>query len=316
MLRPVRDQQNISPEAVNDDASQRIVKAHFDRLRLAGKHTENAPAISGNVQLPRLRVAVARLGGLRDVRHFVHTVVRDAVALRMRDQIVILIVPAQGVGAGSVGAVAVMALTVNAPVKVAEGDLGIVRNGVVDAIHVIVDALVHGLDAAGDCDLTAEAARVMTAGEGLQLGDQLHGLALCQKARGLHRVHQKLQLRKLKGAGGEEEAAAAAAPRADIHAEVLQAGNVAVDAFTLGLNAPFREVFQNVLGGERVIFVALLLEQLPQIEKLPLLIVGSRHVRSLLFVHFIGLYRKMQAGLRCKRLMRLHSGLFPVIRNS
>ena len=40
--------------------------------------------------------------------------------------------------------------------------------------------------------LTAEAARVMTAGEGLQLGDQLHGLALCQKARGLHRVHQKL----------------------------------------------------------------------------------------------------------------------------
>ena len=156
----------------------------------------------------------------------------------------------------------------------------------------------------------------MTAGESLQLGDQLHGLALCQKARGLHRVHQKLQLRKLKGAGGEEEAAAAAAPRADIHAEVLQAGNVAVDAFTLGLNAPFREVFQNVLGGERVIFVALLLEQLPQIEKLPLLIVGSRHVRFLLFVHFIGLYRKMQAEMRCKRLMRLHSGLFPVIRNS
>ena len=179
--------------------------------------------------------------------------------LGMRDEIVILIVPAQGIGAGSIESVAVMAFAVNAPVEIPERDLHVACDRVMDAVYVVVNALVHRFDAAGDRDLPPEAARIVTACQLFQLRDQLHRLPLREEARGLHRIDKKLQLRQLELARSQKISAAASVRRTHIHTELLKAGHVAVNALALGPDPHLCKLLHKLLRCDGMVFIRLLL---------------------------------------------------------
>ena len=180
----------------------------------------------------------------------------------MRDEIIIFILPAQRIGAGRIQPRPVAAGAVQIIVKIAERDAAVFLDGLVQQIDGIIDALVHGLDASGDCDLPPQAPGGILACKRLKLGDQLHGLPLRQEFARLHRVDQQLQLRQLKRARGKKIPAVPALDRHDIHTKLLQAQNIVVDALALGPDALRGERVQNVLHGEQVLLIRLPLEQL------------------------------------------------------
>ena len=163
-------------------------------------------------------------------------------------------------------------------------------------IDGIIDALVHGLDASGDCDLPPQAPGGIPAGKRLKLGDQLHGFPLRQEFARLHRVDQQLQLRQLKRARGEKVPALPAPDRHDIHAELLQAQDIVVNTLALGADTVRRKRIQNVLHGEQMLLVRLPLEQLLQIQQLQLLIFRPAHCPRLLSVVVYLLYRFFAPG--------------------
>ena len=59
-------------------------------------------------------------------------------------------------------------------------------------IHVVVDALVHRLDATGNDHLSMELFSFVFADQPFQLMDQFRGLFIGYELSGLNRVHQEL----------------------------------------------------------------------------------------------------------------------------
>ena len=68
----------------------------------------------------------------------------------MGQQVAVLVVLTQAVGAGGIVLVPVDSGAVQSPVEVAEGDLPALVNGVLDGVYIILDGLVHALHTAGD----------------------------------------------------------------------------------------------------------------------------------------------------------------------
>ena len=133
--------------------------------------------------------------GQADLEHFVHAVVPDGMGVRIvADQVVILIVPGQRPGADMVA----FAIPLQAgfffyrPLEVLEGNLHVGGNRRVDFVYIIIDALVHGLDAAGDGDLALQLPGLIAAGQLLELSDQLVGFFGGNKTGSLHGIDEQL----------------------------------------------------------------------------------------------------------------------------
>ena len=136
----------------------------------------------------------------------------------------------------------------------------------VDAVDVAVDLLVRGLDAVGDDHLTVQLLRLILRGEGLDLLDQLAALLLCDELGALDGVDQELQLLGLELAGHEaEEADLADLGLDDIHAEVAQGLDIAVDALALGGDAAAVKIVDDVGDRHAVFFIRPLEEELHDI---------------------------------------------------
>ena len=84
-----------------------------------------------------------------------------------------------------------MLLFVRGPLKILEADHHTGGESIVDLVHVIVDTLIHRLDAADHSDLALQLAGLMVAGQLLQLVDQLIGLFGSDKTGSLDRIHQQ-----------------------------------------------------------------------------------------------------------------------------
>ena len=82
---------------------------------------------------------------------------------------------AQSVGTCQVFFVTIFPLAAEIPVEVAEADLLILGNGLLDRIHIIVDGLIHALDPAGDKHRTAHQLGILLIALGAQLFNQLPG---------------------------------------------------------------------------------------------------------------------------------------------
>ena len=151
-------------------------------------------------------------------------------------QIVVFIVPGHGEGTDYIvrAAVAVLPLLGHIVLKVQKPDLPVFGDAVVNLIHIVVDGLVHGLDAVFHKDLPVQKLGAVYAGQCLDLLDEGRGLFVGDEFGGLHAVHQQLQLRQLKGAACHI-IAEHAAPLAflNIHAEGAQRLDVIVNAFAL-----------------------------------------------------------------------------------
>ena len=68
---------------------------------------------------------------------------RQTVALGVGDEVVVFIVPDEGIGTREIVARALVLAAVHAPVEVAEANLKVPGDGLMDAVDGIVDALVH-----------------------------------------------------------------------------------------------------------------------------------------------------------------------------
>ena len=93
------------------------------------------------------------------LRHLVDTVVDDSLMLGVvGNKVVLLIIPHESPRAELIppAAIARLHLLFEVPVKVFKTDLAVSAYGCVYLIHVVVDALVHGLHAAGDYHLSVK----------------------------------------------------------------------------------------------------------------------------------------------------------------
>ena len=237
VTRSVGNNEHVSAQPVQNGAHQMIFKPHLHVCILTGEHAEGFTSIDRHVQGLIDLLTVPLLIQRGDLLHLVHAVVLDDPGLRViGHQIVVFIVPGHGEGTDHIvhAAVAVLPLLGYIVLKVQKPDLPVAGDAVVDLIHVVVDGLIHGLDAVFYKDLPVKKLGAVYAGQRLNLLDEGRGLFVGDEFGGLHAVHQQLQLRQLKGAACHI-IAEHAAPLAflNIHAEGAQRLDVIVNAFAL-----------------------------------------------------------------------------------
>ena len=237
MGRAVGDDEYLAAQPVQNGAYQVIFKPHLYLDLFAGEHTEGFAGVDRHVQrlIDLLTVPLVIQRG--DLFHLVHAVVLDDSSLRViGHQIVVFIVPGHGEGTDYIvcAAVAVLPLLGHIVLKVQKPDLPVIGDAVVNLIHIVVDGLVHGLDAVFHKDLPVKKLGAVYASQCLDLLDEGRGLFVGDEFGGLHAVHQQLQLRQLKGAACHIIAEhAASLTFLNIHAEGAQRLDVIVDAFAL-----------------------------------------------------------------------------------
>ena len=286
MLVSVRHKHCVFAEPVDDHARERVLEAELYLLRLPGEHAEDGLSVAREIERFGLLGHEAGLVADGELCHLVHAVVRQTVALGVGDEVVVFVVPDEGVGAGKIVARALVLAAVHAPVKVAEADLKVPGDGLVDAVDGIVDAFVHRLDAVADGQLPLELRGLILAAKRRKLFNERHRLALGQELARLHCAGEQLQLGQLKRARSQKIPAAGALLQHDIHPERLQARNVRVDTLSLGADAARGQIRHNVLHGQNMILIRLRFKQLLEIQELELLVFRPRHTIASLYPDF------------------------------
>ena len=187
----------VGAEAVDGDVQELFVHPQGDAGALAVIHVEGGAGVLAQIEALRQGAAgFFQHGEVADAVHPVVAVVADGGIVGHQ---IVVPVHAQRHRVGDVGgaALAVGLFTADRPVEVAEGDLLILVDGGVDAVHGVVECFVDGAQAVHHVHLPPQLPRAVMAGELLQFGDQLHALFLGQEGGGLHHVDEQLQLRQL-----------------------------------------------------------------------------------------------------------------------
>ena len=107
-------------------------------------------------------------------------------------QVAVLVVLAQTIGAGLIVPVAVDPLALQVKVKVAEGNLPVFGDGVLNGVYIVVDGLIHAFDPSGHHHVPAHEPGIVDAALIAQLLDELPGFLFREKPAGLYRVNQQL----------------------------------------------------------------------------------------------------------------------------
>ena len=237
------------------------IRAHIER----GKGLAPFAPVSGGAQIGDLvHAEVADLG-------------KGAV---VADEVVVLVVPEQGIGAHVVPRAAAAQNAPAVPVvsRVVEPDALVAVDGGVQLVHQIIYGFVHRLDAVFDDDLPPQLLGLMHAGQPFKLCDQLQRLFARNEPRGLHAVGQQPQLRQLEHPLADVPAGDVPVADTDqIQSEGLQGLQIAVNALALGADALRGEILQELRCGDRVCFVGIALEILPEKQQLELLIGRACH---------------------------------------
>ena len=251
----------------------------------AAEHAEALLRVGRHVQPPEALPPLSLLVGHADAQHLVYPVVLDHVRFRVISyQVVVLIVPGKSPGAYLINgaAVAQLHLLFCIPLKILEEDLPVAGNGAVDSVHRVVDALVHGLDAAGHVDLALQLPGLVLADQALQLPYELVGFLCRDEPGGLDGVHQQLQLRHLE-LPAHHVVAVGSAPGLPLHLDpqMLQVLQVRVDALPVRRHLIGAQRFQDLRHGQVVIIVRLLQHDLRKIVKFQFLVLSSGHMKRL-----------------------------------
>ena len=167
MGRAVGDDEHLAAQPVQNGTHQMIFKPHLYLDLFAGEHTEDLAGVDRHVQRLIDLLTVPLLIQRGDLLHLVHAVVLDDPGLRViGHQIVVFIVPGHGEGTDYIvrAAVAVLPLLGHIVLKVQKPDLPVFGDAVVNLIHIVVDGLVHGLDAVFHKDLPVQKLGAVYAG--------------------------------------------------------------------------------------------------------------------------------------------------------
>ena len=274
---------DVLAEPVDQHAGHAVFALQRHRHALAAEHAEQPLGVVGHVEFPEPLAAVAGLAGHGDAQHLVHAEMLDAVVRGVvGDQVVIFVVPRQAPGAQLVprAVAAQLHFAGDVPLEILEPDLRIGIDGLVQLVHVVIDALVHGLHAPGDHHLPVQLAGLVPADQPLQLADQVPRLAVGDELRRLHRIHQQLQLRQLEFPGAEVIIRVPPALFADdVQAEAPQLLEIQVQRLAVGVHIVGGQLFGDLLQRQRVVLVRLLGEDPRQVQHLQFLVVSLGHVR-------------------------------------
>ena len=273
VLFPVGEQHGAAAEPVHDHIDQALVEPHFHGDGLPVEHMETLLGVVVQGLAGELRAGGALPGQQGDAVHPVHPVGGDAVAGGEGQKVAVLIVLVEAVGAGGIVPVPVFRLAVQSPVEVAEGDLPVLENGLLDGVHIIVDGLVHVLDPPGHHHIPADLLGLLLAAQTAELIDELQGLLLGEEPAGLHRADEQLQFRQLELALADIVAAVFATVDEDINAEVLQCGNVRIDGFPVTEDSVALQHFRKLRCSHRVILVGVFLQVVQDIQNFQLLVI-------------------------------------------
>ena len=285
MVGAVRDQDDLLAEPVQHDPHHAVVAAQADLALPAAEHAEVLGGVGGHVEggavqvLPLLQLQT----GDGQLGHLVHPVVAHLLLGAVpAHQVVVLTVPDEAVGKDGVPppVPAKDLLLPHVVVEVAEGHRLPGGQGGVELVDGVVDALVHGLDPPVHVDLPLELPGLVDAGETLQLADEVVALPFGDKFAGLHCVHQQLELRQLKGALPHEPARVLPLPALDVQSRLPQHLHVVVDALALGRDALGRQGIDEGLGGDGVLLVGALQQDLTEHQQLLFLSRPSGHGTS------------------------------------
>ena len=164
-------------------------------------------------------------------------------------------------------------------------------------VYIIVDALVHVFDAVGDIDLAAQRLSFVPAGQRFQLGNQLAAFAQGKELAALHRVHQQLQLRQLEPPAGNVIAAVRRFAVFHIQPPLTQRLQIAVKAFALGGDAALRQIFGHLRNGNGVLLIAVLQQEVHQVQALQLLVGKTGHGHSSFTGYILPQGRQKHNGL-------------------
>ena len=275
MLLPVGDQNDVLAKPVPDQLSLVLPPPEGDPHLLAAVHAKVLLAVLGQLKIGVLVLPVPVQTGDHNLGHLVHPVVAHLpVGVVKGHQIVVLTVPDQPVGGDHIPLplLAKHLSPLYIVVEILEGD-GLLRgDGGVQLVHIVVDALVHHLDAARDKHLPLKLARLVGAGQPLQLSYEGVALLLGDEAGGLHRVHEQLDLRQLKLPFSHKPAGDLPLSGLDVQSKQAQGLQVVVDAFALGLDVLPGQPLNNLRDGKGVVFVGLPQEHTGQMEQLCLLV--------------------------------------------
>lgn len=131
VLVSVRHKHCVFAEPVEDHARERVLEAELYLLRLPGEHAEDRLSVAREIERFGLLRHDARLLGDGELCHLVHAIVRQTVALGVGDEVVVFIVPDEGIGTREIVARALVLAAVHAPVEVAEANLKVPGDGLV-----------------------------------------------------------------------------------------------------------------------------------------------------------------------------------------
>ena len=275
MVRPVSNHDHVFAEAVEHRADQMIGKAQAHRLLFPTEHAEHFLGIRRQIQLRKVLRALARRLQRGDVRHLVHAVVLAQLGLGIpRQQVVILIVPHQCQRAYDIvrARLAVTPLLGNGVFKVVKTDLPVPGNRVGDLVYIIINALIHALDAAVNIDLPLQELRIIDAGKILDLFDERQRLFMRDKLGRLDAVHKQFELRRFKCACANIVPGRLGLGLYDVQAECAQRLQIAVNALALGRHAALGQLRDHLRHGHRVTLIRLLQHNLHQVQQLQFLI--------------------------------------------
>ena len=166
---------NIFAEAVDQYADHIVMGLHGDTDLFAAVHAEQTPGVAGQVKCLKFRPAKAAVPCEGDLQHFVDTIVLDLGLFRVEaDEIVVLIIPHQAPGTDLIptSVFTQFHLFFDIPAVVLKADPPVSADGIMKLVYIIVDALIHGLDPAGDGDLSLQLGRLIFADKGLEFFDQ------------------------------------------------------------------------------------------------------------------------------------------------
>lgn len=194
-----RDDGDVAAEAVDHDADQLIPEGEADLGLVAAEHVEVHLGVFGEVELLEAVTADALVLQDANALHLIDPKMLHTVGfLVVGDQVVVLVAPGEGprahdVGLGALGNQGFLQI----PLHVLEADLPVPGDGAVQVVHAVVNALVHGFDAALHDDLALQLLGLVFADKAGQFLDEGVGFLGRNKFGALDGVHEELQLRDL-----------------------------------------------------------------------------------------------------------------------
>ena len=151
-------------------------------------------------------------------------------------------------------------------VKVAEGDLPLFVDGVMDGVDVVIDALIHTLHPSGHKDLPLQGLGTIGRGLLLQFVDELVAFLHRDKSAGLYRVHQQFEFRQL------EVSFTQVIPSPTLEDNVIalvpQGLYITIHALPFRHDPVGLELIQQLGDGQRMVLIALPLEDMEQKQEL------------------------------------------------